>query len=105
MRVRGTTKNDIAQYIAEQTGLRMVKAKVIVQWVLDLMTESIVNEGGLEFRGFGTFVLVMHEARMARNPRTGEKVQVPRRRVVQFKPGTEMAKRVIGEQPKSTILE
>jgi nucleoid DNA-binding protein len=54
----------------------------------------LLNEGRIELRNFGVFEVKRRRARKARNPRTGEKVNVPARMVVAFKPGREMQERV-----------
>ncbi len=62
--------------------------------IVDLVFESIVDRlaagGRVELRGFGAFTTRAREARLGRNPRTGEEVQVPAKRVAHFKPGKEM---------------
>jgi nucleoid DNA-binding protein len=53
-----------------------------------------VREGRIELRNFGVFEVRQRKPRKARNPRTGEQVKVPARRVVTFKPGRQMGERV-----------
>ena len=69
-----------------------------VEQVIDIFFEEIVerlSEGGrVELRGFGTFTTRQREARTGRNPRTGESVSVPPKRVPYFKPGKEMRDRL-----------
>jgi nucleoid DNA-binding protein len=62
--------------------------------LFDGITEVLVEEGSIELRNFGVFKVKERKARIARNPRTGESVMVPARRVVTFKPGREMMTRV-----------
>jgi integration host factor subunit beta len=88
------TKRDMAKAIAEELGLTQVQAKEIVQKVLDGITETLVQEGRIELRNFGVFEVKKRKPRKARNPRTGEKVKVPARLVVTFKPGLQMEERV-----------
>jgi nucleoid DNA-binding protein len=88
------TKKDMAQAIAEEMGLTQTQAKEIVQRVLDGITETLVQEGRIELRNFGVFEVRKRKPRKARNPRTGEKVDVPAKLVVTFKPGREMEERV-----------
>ena len=90
------TKYDIVQRVAEQTGLDAIHVKRIVQLLLDGMIEALANEGGLELRDFGVFQVRTRKARKARNPRTGEKVMVPAKRVVGFRAGKAMKERVEG---------
>jgi len=88
------TKKVMAQAIAEEMGLTQTQAKEIVQRVLDGITETLVQEGRIELRNFGVFEVRKRKPRRARNPRTGEQVEVPAKLVVTFKPGREMEERV-----------
>jgi len=88
------TKKDMAKAIAEEMGLTQIQAREIVQKVFDGITESLLQEGRLELRNFGVFEVKKRKPRKARNPRTGEKVKVPAKLVVTFKPGRGMEERV-----------
>jgi len=88
------TKKDMAKTIAEAAGLTQLQAQDIVQRVLNGITETLVQEGRIELRNFGVFEVKKRKPRQARNPRTGERVLVPERAVVIFKPGLEMEERV-----------
>jgi integration host factor subunit beta len=88
------TKKDMASAIAEETGITQIQATEIVQQVFDGITETLVQEGRIELRNFGVFEVKKRKPRTARNPRTGEKVKVPAKLVVTFKPGREMEERV-----------
>ncbi len=84
------TKKDIVRTIAEQIDLPQLRTKELVQRTFDALIEALVREGRIELRNFGVFQIKRREARMARNPRTGEKVPVQAKSVVTFKPGKEM---------------
>ena len=88
------TKKEMARAIAEEVGIHQTQAQEVVQRVFDRITETLVREGRLELRNFGVFEVKKRKPRKARNPRTGEKVMVPARMVVTFKPGREMEERV-----------
>src|SRR5262245_43546297 len=88
------TKKEIVKKIAEQSGISQQVALEAVQLVFDGIRESLVDEGRIELRNFGVFEVKKRRVRKARNPRTGESVSVPERRVVTFKPGREMEERV-----------
>jgi integration host factor subunit beta len=90
----GVTKKDIVKSIAEQLDLPQLRTRELVQRTFDALIESLVREGRVELRNFGVFQIKRREARMARNPRTGEQVQVLAKSVVIFKPGKEMEARV-----------
>jgi integration host factor subunit beta len=84
----------MAKAISEEKGIPCAEVKAIVQQVLDGIIETLVNEGRIELRNFGVFEVKKRKARQARNPRTGEKVSVPEKSVVTFKPGRELEARV-----------
>jgi nucleoid DNA-binding protein len=88
------TKKDMALAIADEMALTQTQAKEIIQRVLNGIMETLVSEGRIELRNFGVFEVKKRKARQARNPRTGEKVDVPEKMVVTFKPGREMEQRV-----------
>ena len=88
--VAAVTKKDIVRTIAEQIDLPQLRTKELVQRTFDALIEALVREGRIELRNFGVFQIKRREARMARNPRTGEKVPVQAKSVVTFKPGKEM---------------
>ena len=88
------TKKDMAKAIADETGIPQGRAAAIVQRIFDGIVETLLTEGRLELRNFGVFEVKERRPRRARNPRTGEAVDVPGKRVVTFKPGREMEERV-----------
>lgn len=88
------TKKEIVKTISEEIGLTQLKTKEIVQKTFDAIVETLVDEGRIELRNFGVFEVKKRAARKARNPRTGQRVDVPEKFVVTFKPGKEMEERV-----------
>lgn len=88
------TKKEIVKTISEEIGLTQLKTKEIVQKTFDAIVETLVEDKRIELRNFGVFEVKRRAARKARNPRTGEKVFVPEKFVVTFKPGKEMEERV-----------
>lgn len=88
------TKKEIVKTISEEIGLTQLKTKEIVQKTFDAIVETLVEDRRIELRNFGVFEVKKRAARKARNPRTGEKVAVPEKFVVTFKPGKEMEERV-----------
>jgi nucleoid DNA-binding protein len=88
------TKKEIVKTISEEIGLTQLKTKEIVQKTFDAIVETLVEEGRIELRNFGVFEVKKRAARKARNPRTGQRVDVPEKYVVTFKPGKEMEERV-----------
>jgi nucleoid DNA-binding protein len=88
------TKKDIVLKITDQTGIKQVDVKKIVQKTFDVIIESLMRNEKVELRNFGVFKIKERKARFGRNPRTGESVPVPPRRVVVFKPGLEMKHKI-----------
>lgn len=88
------TKKEIVKTISDEIGLTQLKTKEIVQKTFDAIVETLVEEKRIELRNFGVFEVKKRAARKARNPRTGDKVYVPEKYVVTFKPGKEMEEKV-----------
>lgn len=88
------TKKEIVKEISEEIGLTQLKTKEIVQKTFDAIVKTLVEDRRIELRNFGVFEVKKRAARKARNPRTGDKVFVPAKFVVTFKPGKEMEERV-----------
>lgn len=88
------TKKEIVKTISDDIGLTQLKTKEIVQKTFDAIVETLVEDRRIELRNFGVFEVKKRAARKARNPRTGDKVSVPEKFVVTFKPGKEMEARV-----------
>jgi integration host factor subunit beta len=104
---RVVTKKEIVRTISEELELTQLKTKEIVQRTFDAIVDTLVEEtqrklkkgnggtlGRIELRNFGVFEVKRRAARKARNPRTGDRVFVPEKFVVTFKPGKEMEQRV-----------
>ena len=89
------TKKEIVKAISEEIGLTQLKTKEIVQKTFDAIVDTLVQDRRIELRNFGVFEVKKRAARKARNPRTGERVDVAEKYVVTFKPGKEMEERVL----------
>ena len=81
------TKKDIVMKVSNETNLTQIDVKKIVQKTLDAVVESLERGETVELRNFGVFKLKTRRGRVVRNPRTGQEVQVPEKKVVVFKPG------------------
>src|SRR2546427_356990 len=91
---RHVTKKEIVKTISEEIGMTQLKTKEIVQKTFNAIVETLVEERRIELRNFGVFEVKARAARKARNPRTGQRVDVPEKFVVTFKPGKEMEEKV-----------
>lgn len=85
-----TTKKELVNRIAEELGEKKVLVKDVIQHFLDAVIDELAAGRRLEFREFGVFEVRERAARVAQNPRTLDKVQVPAKRVVKFKVGRRM---------------
>jgi integration host factor beta subunit len=88
------TKADLVDEIAERTGLTKKDVAETVDEFLAAVTRALESGKHIEIRGFGTFKVKDRKARIARNPRTGEAVEVPARRVPVFKVSKELKDKV-----------
>ncbi len=84
----------LAALARENPELRMEEIEKVVSVFFDEMAQRLAKGGRVELRGFGAFSTRERDARKGRNPRTGEAVDVPGKRVPYFKPGKEMRARL-----------
>ena len=103
--VKTVTKKELVNRIADQTGVTKVVAKDIIQSFLNAIINELSEGNRLEFREFGVFESRDRAARRAQNPRTLEKVEVPAKRIVKFKVGRLMRKKVGGEDVGDLSLD
>lgn len=90
------TKKELVDRIAERAKSKHVLAKKIVQGFLDEIIEELSKGNRLEFRDFGVFEVRHRAVRVAQNPKTLERVQVPAKRTVRFKAGRLMKQKLQG---------
>jgi integration host factor beta subunit len=90
------TKADIAQRIAQATGLSQTDAMAVIEGFLESVSQALARGERVEIRGFGTFKVVKRAARTGRNPRAGTPVAIPSRQTPVFKPSREIKARVNG---------
>jgi integration host factor subunit beta len=89
------TKSDlIAEIAASNPHLRVADVELIVTTIFDQITEALARGGRVELRGFGAFTVKQRNARIGRNPRTGEAVPVDDKAMPFFKTGKELRGRV-----------
>ncbi len=103
--VKTVTKKELVHRIAERTGVTKVVAKDVIQAFLNSIIDELADGNRLEFREFGVFESRERAARLAQNPRTLEKVPVPAKRIVKFKVGRLMRKKVSGEDVGNLSLD
>ena len=81
------TKKELVDRVADLTGNKRVMVKKVIQTFLDQIIDELGEGNRLEFRDFGVFETKLRAARIAQNPKTLERVQVPPKRSVKFKTG------------------
>jgi integration host factor alpha subunit len=91
------TKADLSRYLMERLELGKKDADLLVNTFLESIIDSLKTGEGVELRGFGSFRLRDRRARQGRNPRSGESIQVPPKRVVYFKLGKELRSKLIDD--------
>jgi integration host factor subunit beta len=84
------TKAELVDEVARTTQLTKKHAEIIVNTVFDSIVHSLKAGEKIELRGFGSFRIRHRGPRLGRNPKTGERVEVPAKRIPYFKPGKEL---------------
>jgi integration host factor subunit beta len=84
------TKAELVEKVANQINLTKKQTEVVVNTVFQSITDSLAEGDKVELRGFGSFRIRERNARVGRNPKSGEKVEVPAKKVPFFKAGKEL---------------
>ncbi len=87
-------KTELVNAIAEKANLTKVDAKNALDACLSSIAEALEKDDKVALLGFGTFSVTEKGARTGINPRTKETINIPARKVVKFKPGTELANKI-----------
>jgi len=101
------TKTQIVDIVAEGTGLTKVETTAVIDGFLATIKWAVSNDARVTLRGFGGFNPVQRRARVTRNPRTGEKIDVPAYRAVVFRPSKELregVKQGLPEKEEAVLL-
>lgn len=93
------TKRDLVARVAAATGSTWRETDAIIERFMVELAQALADEGRVELRDFGVFRTVDLPARTARNPKTGDPVQVPARTHVRFKAGKDMRERLNPTEP------
>jgi DNA-binding protein HU-beta len=80
-------KHELIAKIAQDTGATKISAAATVDAMLESITRALKKGEAITFVGFGTFKTTQRRARVAKNPRTGDAIKIPKRRVVRFTAG------------------
>ena len=87
-------KSDIINLVSDKNNLSLTDTEYSIKKIIDYMGMNLFQGDRIEIRGFGTFCLHTHKSRIARNPKTGDKIALERRNTVHFKPSKELKSRV-----------
>lgn len=87
-------KSELIERLAERSGLNVMQCEEIVNLIYKKMKDALVAGGRIEIRGFGSFVVKEYQAYQGRNPKTGEKISVPPKKLPFFKVGKELKERI-----------
>lgn len=87
-------RTELIEKIARETGIRQADVQHSIEGLLSTIIDTLTKGQKVDLRGFGTFKPEERKARTARNPRTGETVEVPAKTVPVFKPATDFKNRV-----------
>ena len=88
------TKAELVAKMAEKAGITKKEADAALKAFVEAINELFQKEENLRLPGLGTFKVTVRKARKGRNPRTGDVIEIPARKVLTFKPAKELVKRV-----------
>jgi len=90
------TKNELAEKIAEQTGLGVGQAKEVVESTIEIVSSELAGGGEVSLAGFGKFSVSHRAARDGRNPSTGETIKIAASKAAKFSAASQLKKRLNG---------
>lgn len=88
------TKSELIDAICAKSKITRVRAETLVNAVFDTMVEALMKDERIELRGFGSFVIRKYDAYKGHNPKTGEPVHVPAKKLPHFKVGRALVKKI-----------
>jgi len=87
-------KSELIEKLAERSGINVMQSEEVVNLIYRKMRDTMVGGGRIEIRGFGSFVVKEYQAYQGRNPKTGERISVPPKKLPFFKVGKELKERI-----------
>ena len=99
------TKADLVEEVVRVTNVSKKHAEIIVNTVFSSIIDALRSEDKIELRGFGSFRVRRRRPRQGRNPKTGDQVAVPEKRIPYFKPGKELKDLINLESPSGGASE
>lgn len=89
-------KSELIETLANKAGITVAEAENVTNLFFNTITDSLTTEGRVEIRGFGAFTVRRYKAYDGRNPKTGERIEVPEKKLPFWKTGLELRQRVDG---------
>ncbi len=94
-------KSELIERLAAKSGINILQAEDVVNLIFRRMRDAMVGGGRIEVRGFGSFVVKQYKSYQGRNPKTGERIEVPPKKLPFFKVGKELKERIDNPQAKA----
>jgi DNA-binding protein HU-beta len=98
-------KGEMKKVLAGEIGVSQKDAGIVIDAVLKVVKDGLVNDGKVTLVGFGSFVTATQAPRKARNPKTGEPIDVPAKTVVKFRPAAAFKELALGANLKKEDAE
>src|SRR6478735_8234881 len=95
------TKADLVESVAREADMTKKDAEQLVEIIFDSITQTLNKGEKIELRGFGSFRVRERNSRKGRNPKTGDSVSIPAKRVAYFKPGKELKELINQSEPSA----
>ncbi len=95
------TRAELVEHVTRASNLSKKHAEIVVNTVFDSIIEALSSDEKIELRGFGSFRIRRRQSRVGRNPKTGERVEVPAKRIPYFKPGKELKELINADHSES----
>lgn len=95
------TKADLVERVAREADMTKKDAEQLVEIIFDSITDTLNKGEKIELRGFGSFRVRERNSRKGRNPKTGDSVSIPAKRVAYFKPGKELKELINQSEPSA----
>jgi nucleoid DNA-binding protein len=91
---KAMSKTELIDVVAKHTGVEKTKVKLVLEGALDSITHTLKKGGKVQLTGFGNFSVAKRKKRSGVNPKTGEKIAIPARKVPKFTPGKALKEQV-----------
>ncbi len=98
----GMNKTDLINAVAAGSGLNKVQSEKAIKSTIEAISNELSSGGSVTLIGFGTFSVMERQARMGKNPQTGQSINIPSKKVAKFKPGKALSEMVnpVAKAPK-----